>query len=291
MAAMAWMNYGGYQQMCGYYAPIIPVAAPAPPTLTWSVSLYERPVYVAENLGGRIGTVNVFVGEYTYVDATAQLSTGAYVNLLCQGGPSLPNGSGNLIGSCASGYNTTVTVGPSGPGLPGNSQVGGTYSCGSCGVVVQLLASVDAYQQSGNFASYSPTANGGYNSNSYAFTLLEDIGLAGYTPAGGIWSWFGTPWLAPGWGEPSWIGTMKCWVAATVCIALGALSCGVRAEAPPPDHYLYAPAAYDVVSQHLVVFPFAGGQEMKVSLPVALGGYELSPTEKLFTVLQEECTT
>jgi RHS repeat-associated protein len=199
MAAMAWMNYGGYQQMCGNYAPIIPVAAPAPPSLTFSVSLYERPVYVDRTIPG-IGSVPIYVGEHTYIDATAQLSTGAYVNFLCQGGPSGPNGTGNLVGSCQSGYNTMVNIRTSGPGLPANIQVGGTYSCTNCGVVTQLLASVGLYSQSGNLAAYSGTMNGGYNSNSYAFTLLEDIGLAGFTSSGSSWSWFGTPWLAPGWG-------------------------------------------------------------------------------------------
>jgi RHS repeat-associated protein len=182
-----------------YGASVIPVAAPATPSLTFSVSLYERPVYINRTIPG-IGNVTIYVGEHTYIDATAQLSTGAYVNFLCQGGPSGPNGTGNLVGSCQSGYNTMVSAPPSGPGLSANIQVGGTYSCTNCGVVTQLLASVDLYSQSGNLAAYSGTMNGGYNSNSYAFTLLEDIGLAGLTSSGSAWSWFGTPWLAPGWG-------------------------------------------------------------------------------------------
>lgn len=73
---------------------------------------------------------------------------------------------------------------------------------------------------------------------------------------------------------------MKCWLAVTGCIVLGAVSCGVRAEAPPPDHYPYVPAAYEVMDQRLVVFPLAGSQEKKVSLPVSLGGYVLSPDGK-----------
>lgn len=73
---------------------------------------------------------------------------------------------------------------------------------------------------------------------------------------------------------------MKFWVAVTGCIALGAVSYRALAEAPPPDHYPYAPAAYDVVDQGLVVFPLAGKPGVKVSLPVALGGYELSPDGK-----------
>ncbi|HEX4136527.1 MAG TPA: RHS repeat-associated core domain-containing protein [Bryobacteraceae bacterium] len=175
-----------------YGASVIPVAAPAPPSLTSSVSLYERPVYVDRTIPG-IGSVPIYVGEHTYIDATAQLSTGAYVNFLCQGGPSGPNGTGNLVGSWQSGYNTMVSAPPSGPGLSANIQVGGAYSCSNCGVVTQLLASAALYMQSGNLAAYSGTMNGGYNSNSYAFTLLEDIGLAGYTSSGSAWSSFGTP--------------------------------------------------------------------------------------------------
>jgi len=52
---------------------------------------------------------------------------------------------------------------------------------------------VGAYDNGGNYAPYKGTASSGYyNSNSYAFTLLQDIGLGSY---------FGTPSLAPGWGK------------------------------------------------------------------------------------------
>jgi hypothetical protein len=57
------------------------------------------------------------------------------------------------------------------------------------------------YGGPGNYAPYSPFpfVQGGYNSNSFAFTLLDDVGLAGFYPSGVPYSWFGTPSLTPGW--------------------------------------------------------------------------------------------
>jgi RHS repeat-associated protein len=182
---------------CGSYSvSMIPVAAPAQPTISCSVSLYERPVIVN----------GVTVAEHTYIDLTVQISGVATVNFLCEGGPSNPNGSGTLQGGCVSAVNSIATKGPSGPGLPGNVQVGNTYTgADACDDVSEILGAVNLYQQNGVFAPYRPIIGPmspyGYNSNSYSFTLLDDVGLAGYYPSGLPSSWFGWPPNTPGWGK------------------------------------------------------------------------------------------
>ncbi|HTS46968.1 MAG TPA: RHS repeat-associated core domain-containing protein [Bryobacteraceae bacterium] len=175
-----------------------PVETPAPstPQPQCSVSLYERPVIVN----------GITVAEHTYVDLTITQSNGTSFNWLCEGGPSNPNGSGTLQGGCVFAANGTATKGTSGPGLPGNVQVGQTYTgANACDDVSEILGAVTAYTQNGVFAPYRPIIGSrspyGYNSNSYAFTLLYDVGLAWYFPNKNPYSWFGSPPNTPGWGR------------------------------------------------------------------------------------------
>ncbi len=174
-----------------------PVETPAPPPQPQcSVSLYERPVIVN----------GMTVGEHTYVDLTITQSNGTSFNWLCEGGPSNPNGSGTLQGGCVFAANGTATKGTSGPGLPGNVQVGQTYTGpNACDDVSEILGEVTTYNSNGVFAPYnyllSPTSPYGYNSNSYSFTLLYGVGLASYFPNHKPYSWFGSPPNASGWGR------------------------------------------------------------------------------------------
>ena len=176
---------------CGEPDP--PVSGPGPtepPPPQCSIGLYERPVF--QNIGG----VNTIVGEHTYIygDEDFQDGSGTVLNFLCEGGPVGSTTGGTLQGGCASGMNTSVTKGTSGPSLPLNDQVGKTYiGDDACDLLTKLIVSVNLYQDNGNFATYNYKASGGYNSNSYAFTLLNDIGLS---------TWFGTPGgIVPGWGK------------------------------------------------------------------------------------------
>jgi hypothetical protein len=156
-----------------------------PPDLC-TISLYERPVFQ------EIGGIETIVGNHTYIYGTDtfQDGSGIVLNFLCEGGPK----NGTLQGGCTSAQNAPVVNGTSGPSLPLNSKVGMTYaSADACDSLTQLTVSVGLYKDNGVFAPYNYHAgSGGYNSNSYAFTLLSDIGLG---------LWFGTPpGIAPGWG-------------------------------------------------------------------------------------------
>ena len=168
-----------------------------PPQPQCSISLYERPVYQAVTLPGG-GTLNVQVGNHTYLYASDDFNDGSgnVTSFLCEGGPAGSVVNGTLQGGCASGLNAVVSKGTSGPTLPENVQVGSSYTgSDACDDLVKLLATVGAYQNTGVFAPYTyyPGKSGvGFNSNSYAYTLVNDLGLTSY---------FGTPGgLVPGWG-------------------------------------------------------------------------------------------
>jgi len=74
-----------------------------------------------------------------------------------------------------------------------NTELGTETGLGEvCVDVVMLLTDVEDYND-GVHASYAPLPNGRttFNSNSFTFTLLNSVGLAGV---------FNTPFWAPGWG-------------------------------------------------------------------------------------------
>lgn len=147
-----------------------------------------------------IGTTSV--AQHLYIYGTDQFGNSFTSNMLCQGRPV----AGKLSGSCVFGINQPVVAPPGGTNLPGNVEIGGSYTgANACSDLTQLSASVSPYAGSGNLAPYNPVVGlrsfSGYNSNSFAFTLLNDIGLAGYYPNGKPYSWFGTLPYTPGWGR------------------------------------------------------------------------------------------
>ena len=184
----------GYGTVCGFGPGPVIVAPPPPPEPdepTCSISLYERPVYQ------KILGVTVEVADHLYIYSNVDQGGGLTSNILCEGGPDAGH---NLNGDCSGATNAPVTNGTSGTTLPGNVQVGHNYTAGDvCGDVTKLLASVGAYKDGNKHVPYDPFTLQGYNSNSYAFTLLQGIGLAG-TVNGNPYSWFGTPSNTPGWG-------------------------------------------------------------------------------------------
>ena len=89
-----------------------------------------------------------------------------------------------------------------GPGLPSNFEVGDPFTGpGACLDVSLLFNLVESYNNNGHPVTYDFTAIGGYNSNSFAYTLDVQLGLLNYfgnpggpLPGGGIL-------LIPGWGK------------------------------------------------------------------------------------------
>jgi len=168
---------------CASYAPIIPVATPAQPAApTCSVSLYERP------------TPTTFSpGEHTYIAATINGQTETI-----EGGPipSLAAVGGTLTGTISppgtplSGYGSGDATNPA---LPSNTEIGNPYTgSNACANIASLNSWVAAYN-SGSKVTYNFLGIGGYNSNSFTYTLDNQLGLLNY---------FGLPagWI-PGWGK------------------------------------------------------------------------------------------
>jgi hypothetical protein len=147
-----------------------------------SVSLYDRPVDVP-------GVSLVANHTYLYTQDSSGVET-------VEGGPNYQGlGFGNLVGTVAlpgqglgSGANVTN------PSLPSNKQVGPAYTGSfACTDATEIDAIVAKYNQGGSQVSYNPVPalGPGYNSNSFTYTLLVDVGLSTY---------FGSPTAAPGWG-------------------------------------------------------------------------------------------
>ena len=164
-------------------------AKPLPPPQC-SVSLYERPVPVGRS-----------PGWHTYLVLTATIpGTDLVVTDDVEGGP-VPKGDwwsgGLLTGTIAPpglGLNQENPSDATDPTLPSNVEIGhpytGLFACYDAGVVETDVLAYNA----GSRVKYNALAKPGtYNSNSFTFTLLYQIGLASY---------FGQPGnLAPGWGK------------------------------------------------------------------------------------------
>ena len=168
------------------------------PELVTPVAQSGGPVFITSKIPGAGQPVTATVGEHLYIYASEQFQDGSGETdyFLCEGGPK----NGKLEGGCNDGINQPVTNGPSGPNLPNNLKVGATYmGANACKDLDDLIVDVDLYQINGNFATYNQGpfpihgVRSGYNSNSYAFTLLNDIGLASHYSNGNPYSWFGTP--------------------------------------------------------------------------------------------------
>ena len=173
--------------------PSNPTPAPSP---TCSITLFSRSV---AHTGG--------TANHTYLDVTEVSGSGTVIlNDVLEGGPQHPHNFlkhpkaswGNLVGF-------TEPVPPAGTPIPPNTFLGSTNpgkntAIGSdtggadvCDMITALLADVSDYQMSAGVA-YSLVPNGTttFNSNSFTFTLLYDIGLS-KAFASSIFS-------SPGWG-------------------------------------------------------------------------------------------
>lgn len=166
----------------------------APPPPQCSISLDERPV---PNVKGT-------PAYHTYMVVTDSAWTNDPSGLLLEGGPT-----GNPLFSSLYGFDTQPpgqglgarTADGSDPSLPSNKQIGATYGGSlACGAVQLLLNDVNSYD-AGSLVRYNFLAiPGTYNSNSFIYTLLNDLSSLAY---GSILSAFGTtvPGWVPGWGK------------------------------------------------------------------------------------------
>jgi hypothetical protein len=177
---------------------ITPVAAPVPPQQpTCSISLEERPV----------PDTSLHPAFHTYLDVTDSDWTNDPNGVLLEGGPS-----GNPSFSRLVGFDTQApgqglgagTSNASNPKLPSNFQIGTTYSGGlACGAIQYLTSAIDSYNDSGKLATYNFLAlPGTYNSNSFTYTLLQDLNSVAYSSILGSFSQPNQPFgWTPGWGK------------------------------------------------------------------------------------------
>jgi hypothetical protein len=158
-----------------------------------SIQLWSRPAYWNSSLNP---------GKHTYIDVTwtnysglESLGYGDSGQLVLQGGSSTMNAFGGYLtgeadlpgtGMGANHNNTSL------PGAPHNTEIGGSYTLpDACSDILTMLLDMDAYDASGTKVRYNLLAvPGTYNSNSFTYTLLQNVALSSY---------FGNPTLF-GWG-------------------------------------------------------------------------------------------
>jgi len=139
--------------------------------------------------------------NHTYVEIS---DPALGIDDVLEGGPTNPHNPvsrkratwGNLIGYTDPIINGTITGGLKGTNPVTNRQLlSETGGADVCDNVSALLGSVMAYN-AGTLVNYAPLPNGSttFNSNSFTYTLLNQIGLSGAaTTALGTWT--------PGWGQ------------------------------------------------------------------------------------------
>jgi RHS repeat-associated protein len=155
-----------------------------------SISLETRPV------GGIAGSIADHT--YLYLQGPASLF-GATSNLTptetVEGGPTTAGCCGYLYGFVSNAPRGPNALPGTLPGGSGNAQISQSYAASNaCNDIQAIRTAVSNYDSSGHLAVYFPIPElFGYNSNSFTFTLLNDVNLA---------SWFGqnVP-LTPGWGK------------------------------------------------------------------------------------------
>jgi hypothetical protein len=106
----------------------------------------------------------------------------------------IPFFSGYLVGFVSNPPGGPGAVPGTLPGGPGNRQVGKAFAgAAACVEIAEITSAVSNCDYGGSLAIYNPTPALGpcYNSNSFAFTLLNDVGLSTY---------FGSTGFTPGWG-------------------------------------------------------------------------------------------
>jgi hypothetical protein len=168
----------------GLCAPLPPKPTPSPKppdTPVCSISLYERPVQVPG--------VSL-IADHTYI----LLSDGSGQTTI-EGGPDLISAPvGYLIGFTSNPPGGPGALNDTNPSAPDNKQVGRASSApNTCAAIQTIERAESKYNSSGTWAAYDPTAIFGYNSNSFTYTLLNDVGLTkAFGPLLG---------LGPGWGQ------------------------------------------------------------------------------------------
>jgi len=161
----------GYQQGGGSTAP--------PPPPSCSIALYERPVDIP-------GTSIPTGYEHTYIDATVT-NNGVTTTTIMDGGPV----GGKLFGVAAS----TGLYPIDNPNQPGNQEIGSPAAGPTACTQIQTMENEVSTYDAGPRVPYNPYPTlylGGWNSNSFTYTLLNSVGLA--------FSFGSTPSSAPGWG-------------------------------------------------------------------------------------------
>jgi RHS repeat-associated protein len=171
---------------------------PSSPVASCSISLWQRPAPTSNG-----------PGWHTYISVTETYGSSPAVTDF-EGGPQggLLGIGGTLTGTIAApGAGLRgISTGPgnsdaTGPGLQFNYEVGKTYSgSNACADFAKLLSLVTAYND-GSKVTYSFLAVGGYNSNSFTYTLLTQLGLSSYFgPPGGPQPG-GAFLVLPGWNK------------------------------------------------------------------------------------------
>jgi RHS repeat-associated protein len=163
----------------------------------YTVPIVEKPVQLQPTCSIDLFTRGAPFGaspaQHTYIDATVDYDN-VDTTIIFEGGPT-PQGSplGFLTG-----YISTTGVGSlpgTNPNSPTNHQIGTAYAgANACSDITQLENDVNTFNK-GSKVLYNALPGvllGGYNSNSFTFTLLYDIGLLSYFPSPRL--------LTPGWG-------------------------------------------------------------------------------------------
>jgi RHS repeat-associated protein len=176
---------------CSYTVPEQPVAQPQPQC---SISLYER------SAGGS-------PGNHTYLDVSETLGGATVLNDVLEGNPTnkshppfrnpISKGWPPLYGYIEPVFPGATFNGSTNPAT--NSLVETDTGANICADISVLLNAINAYD-SGTLARYMPIpGNGFYNSNSFTYTLLGDVGLEN---PGGSNVFPEPPGWNPGWGKP-----------------------------------------------------------------------------------------
>jgi RHS repeat-associated protein len=143
---------------------------------------------------------------HTYISGSETFGSGLTITFDFEGGPQPTYAAvgGKLTGTIAppglglSGFGPADTTGP---GFPSNFEVGDAYTAANSCADFRLLFSLVNSYNGGPRVTYDFSAVLGYNSNSFTFTLLNQLGLLSYfgvpggpEPGGGFL-------VIPGWGK------------------------------------------------------------------------------------------
>jgi RHS repeat-associated protein len=166
--------------------PVLPPPSdPKPPPMpTCSISLYGRPTPTDNS-----------PADHTYIDAMTIFANGVTTQEIIDAGPILGL---SLTGVVLNGWVTPGSIGfyaADNPALSTNHQIGSAYTGADACQDIQKISAETIQYDKGTLVTYNPVPTlylGGWNSNSFAFTLLNSIGIA--------FSFGDLPRWTPGWG-------------------------------------------------------------------------------------------